>query len=167
MGTRGPIANPNSQRYIGRSKPKTMADIPADALGKAKMPAFLKGDARKFWRDHAAKLEELGRLTKLDESAFSVLCDTYSMLKKLDLQIETDGFVLTGPRGATRPHPLLRTRDTWLRSFLQGCKEFGLTPVSRARLPAVAQRADTDPFEVWLNDSRGHVTDIRSRKGAS
>jgi P27 family predicted phage terminase small subunit len=151
MGSRGPIRNPNSLRYNDRKKPeKTLADVPADELGEARMPSWLTGDGRKFWKQHAPKLKQLGRLTALDSVSFAVVCSSYELLRQIDTKIEEDGFVLEGPRGGVKPHPLLSTRDKWFKSFIEGCKQFGLSPSSRARLPAPPDRGRFDAIDEFL-----------------
>lgn len=149
MGSRGPLPNPKSQRYDSRPAPdRTLADLPAGELGVARMPSWLDDDARRFWHTYAGKLRPLGRLTKLDESAFALLADCYSQIRQLEAQIEELGLILTGPRGGQSANPLIRIRASAYRQFLEGAKQFGLSPASRERLKAPQERRGRPPVEL-------------------
>lgn len=157
MGRRGPAPRHNSARYDSRAHrpPKTLADLPASALGVAKMPAWLDREARAFWRKHAPGLVERGHLTAMDETMFAVLCQTWADLRKYDAILAEEGEVITGPRGGVRQHPLVSVRARTLRSFVEGSKDFGLTPQSRERLPIPPPQRKPDDFMAWVENKPG------------
>lgn len=153
IGTRGPLPKPTSLRSMkgGGMSRRSLADIPADELGTAKMPSYLSADARKFWRRHAPELEARGLLTALDETSFALVCDAWAQLRQLDARIEADGHMIVGPRGGMRVHPLTGIRNKVHRSLIEGMKTFGMTPASRARIQVTPPRTESDdPFDAFL-----------------
>lgn len=153
MGERGPAANIRSIRYANRKDkpPRTLADIPVSELGQATMPRWMDREAKRFWRKHAPAMEARGLLTKLDEIAFAMVCTSWSHLREAERILERDGVVLTGPRGKVSPHPAVRIRDMAWKQFVEGARQFGLTPMSRQRIPIPPLPAPYDPLQEWLN----------------
>ena len=157
MGERGKPASIHSIRYKDRKdKPRrTLADIPTSELGKATMPRWLDREAKAFWRKHSPAMEERGLLTALDEMAFALLATSWSMFREAEKLLETDGLVLQGGRGNTYPHPAVRMRDTAWKQVVEGARQFGLTPMSRQRIPIPSLPAPVDPLDEWLNKRDG------------
>lgn len=153
MGSRGPLPKPTSVRSLNGTYAdrRTLADVPADQLGKATMPKWLDKDARTFWRRHAPDLEAAGLLTALDQDAFALLCAAWSRLQQLEAQIAEDGELVTGPRGGLRPHPLTSPRNKTYQSVQAGLAAFGMTPASRQRIHVTPPRpsAPIDDFDAW------------------
>ncbi len=167
MGSRGPIANPNSQRYQGRNRQKpekTLADLPADELGTARMPFRLGDEAKGILEAQWANVAQ-ARPSHGARSRRIQPCSATRRVRflKMDRQIEEDGLMLEGPRGAMRPHPLLGMRNRWFSMFLSGCKDFGLTPTSRQRLKAAPEKSADDPMERFLRNQRPVMVDASDR----
>jgi|GEM_PF-1120750 len=157
MGSRGPLQNPHSTRgQKAGSGRRSLADVPADELGKAKMPAWLTKGGRAFWRQYAPDLERRGLLTALDQSAFAMLCEAWAQLREIDEQIDRDGQVIAGPRGGKRLHPLSGVRNRTYRMVVEGMQSFGMTPSSRARIHVTPPRPVriVDPMESLLTGRR-------------
>ena len=165
MGVRGPLPTSTSIRSMkgGGLSRRSLADIPADEFGTAKMPAWLSKEARAFWRRNAPELERRGLLTGLDETSFSVLAESWARLREMDRKIEQDGPVIVGPRGGVRIHPLISARSRLQRSVMQDMQSFGMSPASRARIHVTPPRqpVEVDPMEEMLNRRRPHADDPR------
>ena len=149
MGRRGPPPNPRSIRYEDRKKKpgQTLASIPVDKLGKAVMPDWLKGRAKKFWEDYAPGLEARGLLTALDQAPFTMLCLGYDLMCEASKIVKREGAVITGPRGKPGVHPALRVLWRMENQVLHSLKEFGMTPLSRQRIVVTPPRSVTPEEE--------------------
>ena len=134
MGRRGPRRNPNSVRYEDRKFSGGPTGIPPGLLGKAEMPSFLKGAAKRYWQDHAPRLEARGLLTSLDEAAFASLCVAHGHMREAAEIMQREGEIIIGPRGKPREHPAVRIHASMHRHVLWGLRQFGMTPASRERL---------------------------------
>ncbi len=99
-----------------------------------KPPRWLSKPARTEWRRLAPQLDRLGLLTAVDGPAFALLCDTLARLQEYRAQIDREGAVIDGYRGAARKHPLLGPLAQLQRQATTLMEQFGLSPASRARL---------------------------------
>ncbi len=89
-------------------------------LGGIDPPEWLDEFAKEHWRDLAPILQGAGLLTAGDRAALAQLCDDYSTIRK---DGEAD-----------------KARDRYRRLLV----EFGLTPSSRSRIRATAERPKDD-----------------------
>lgn len=128
-----------------------LSDLPASAFGVAKMPKWLDLEAKRFWRQHAPGLEANGCLTALDTMSFALVCSAWSHLLEAERIIAAEGAVIATTRGGLRAHPAVRQRTTWEKCFLAGAKDFGLSPLSRQRLPSPPPPAQVDHFAEFLS----------------
>ena len=155
MGARGPLPKPHLLKTSGHPKRRrTLAEIDQERLGVARMPSWLSDDAKSFWRLYGPRLKELGRLTKLDEAGFAMICEGFANLKQMDEQIAKDGLVVIGSRGAKVPHPLIRTRNAIFRTWTDGLRQFGMMPQARHRLPAPPEQVEEDGMERLLRGQK-------------
>ena len=109
------------------------------------MPRGLPPLARKFWREHAPKLEALGILTEVDGPAFAMAALHYALAREAAQAIKDEGLVGVDINGLKRKHPLLQVLRDNSGAFRQWCAEFGLTPSSRSRL-SIPEPAEEDDF---------------------
>lgn len=144
-----------------KSEPQPERVIPA-------MPRGLPKRARRFWRDHAGKLERLGLLTAVDGPAFTLMALHYAVALEAMEIIQRDVLVLadengvpekairTGlmavdENGAMRKHPLLQVWRENSTAFRHYAAQFGLTPASRGRL-SIPEPTEEDAYETFLRE---------------
>ncbi len=139
----------------GTARPDRLnPDEPAPVvLQDAQPPAWLKGRARKAWRELAPVLTEMGVLTVADRAALALLCDTYGDYLALRETVEREGrtYTLTTKTGDIMPMPrpeVSIAADAWKRASAM-LQQFRLTPASRSKVSATEQ-VETDPFEQFL-----------------
>ncbi len=149
MGARGPLPDPVSGRSIqGRNTLNRQGTGKPPPGGKAECPDWLSPFAKEFWDQTAPCLEARGLLTALDQISFAALCVAWGDMREAHTLLEREGYIVTGKRGAMRPHPAVRMLHTAERQFLAMAKCFGMTPASRARLNLPAPpRDEPDPLE--------------------
>jgi P27 family predicted phage terminase small subunit len=107
-------------------------------------PKHLRGIARKAWRFWAEDLKSMSLDCRPDAMMLEGACVSYQTYVELYELIETQGKLVakkernpqTGQMEVVdvRPHPALHIRDRALMQMKGFCSEFGLSPVSRARL---------------------------------
>lgn len=154
---------------------RRLSDLPAGSFGRARRPSWLRGEARRFWNEHAPQLEARGLLDALSQMPFALVCASWGHLREAEALLAREGAVVTGPRGGQRAHPAVKQAKDWRVLFMAGCKDFGLTPLSRQRMPAPPAPAAVDDFERFFGrtetaapapDPRGYLAGVTSGNGA-
>jgi P27 family predicted phage terminase small subunit len=108
-------------------------------------PAWLDADARAAWEELRPDLERLGTVTAADSVALAMLADALAQYRAACAEIASGGLVVDAERGPVR-NPAVGIRDAaWVR-VMKGCREFGMTPVSRSSAPQAAVADDCDRF---------------------
>ncbi len=142
MGSRGPHPDPRSTKS-DRGANTLSRRLKKDPNGLPRMPTGLPSAAQAFWKSHAAKLFETGRLTRSDAGAFERLSRTWAQLVQLDELLEAEGMVATTAAGGAKAHPACQLRTNCEKTFLSLAQQFGLTPLSRQRTPEVEKEKPT------------------------
>lgn len=112
-------------------------------------PGHLSPFARECWDKHAPELEALGLLTVLDQGAFELACECFSIARQALEELRprrADGGadqrthrrevidVDHGHAGNLKKHPAFTVFNMAQNSYRGWCSEFGLTPSSRVSL---------------------------------
>lgn len=144
---------------------------PRATRGLPECPQHLKGMARKAWRFWAAELEGMSLDCRPDAMMLEGACVSYQTYVELYELIETQGKLVakkernpqTGQMEVVdvRPHPGLHIRDRSLMLMKAFCSEFGLSPVSRARLFVERREADGDDLMALLTQPRERRTETK------
>ena len=131
-----------------------LAAEPKAAHGLPSCPKHLKGLARKTWRFWSKELEAMSLDCRPDAMMLEGACVSYQTYVELYELIETQGKLVakkernphTGLMEVVdvRPHPALHIRDRALMQMRAFCGEFGLSPVSRARLSVERSEGDAN-----------------------
>jgi P27 family predicted phage terminase small subunit len=142
-----------SKRGVHKLAARAEAE-PKATRGLPPCPKHLKGVARKAWRFWAAELEGMSLNCRSDAMMLEGACVSYQTYVELYELIETQGKLVakkernpkTGQMEVVdvRPHPALHIRDRALMQMRAFCAEFGLSPVSRARLSVEQREGDAD-----------------------
>jgi len=135
MGTRGPLPRRDSSesrrgRNTYRARPVRPTVDVSPPPNVAANPVALA-----FWREHADKLVALGRLRPEFADTFGLLALMVAECRAMTDRMNAEGGLLPTRRGS-RPNPLCRMIRDRRRDIVALLREFGLTPVSDARLPA-------------------------------
>lgn len=153
MGSRGPIADPKSERSkAGRNTraKKPAASAPAAGpAGRVDIPesVSLVADAAAFWQRVAPTLIADGRLVSEQADAFAILCRLHSDIRLLEDQVSREGFITATDKGQAASPVAKLLRDS-RRDFVTLARDFGLTAASSARIPQEAtdgKEDDDDP----------------------
>jgi P27 family predicted phage terminase small subunit len=129
------------------AEPKPTRGLPA-------CPRHLTGTARKVWKFWSAELEAMSLSARPDAMMLEGACISYQTYLNMQKKIEEQGELVakrernpkTGQMEVVdvRAHPGLAIRDRALMQMRAFCCEFGLSPVSRARLFVERSEADAD-----------------------
>lgn len=148
MGLRGPAKRPTNLKILNGNpggkklptnepKPKTVAP---------RRPKWLTGEGRKMWERLSDKLEALGLLTEVDGEAFAAACQSWKIYLFCIEKIETEGPVHTYTNRTGHENliesPYFSVGRKALDQFKAFCREFGLTPASRAALSIEKPKAE-------------------------
>jgi P27 family predicted phage terminase small subunit len=110
-----------------------------------KPPYKLHPVARRFWKEHAPKLEAMGILTEVDGPAFVMMATHYAMAWEAGQVLRDEGLVVEDERGLPRKHPILQVLRDSSAAFRMYAAQFGLTPSARAKL-SIPEPDDDDFF---------------------
>jgi P27 family predicted phage terminase small subunit len=97
-------------------------------------PRGLTPTARAAWRHARDVLLELGERPELSRGALDRYADAVDMAVRLRAELRDDEFVLHGPRGGVRVHPLVREVEKAAREAHLYAESLGLSPVARRKL---------------------------------
>ena len=141
---------PSALKKLRGSEPRYINEDAPDPGGAPVMPRGVLGrHGRKFWRDHAGQLVDLGILTSADGGAFLALCQSYELMLEAWAKVQAEGVFRQDENNVTRKHPGIQVWRDALTSFLKLAAQFGLTPVAREGLNIEAPAVDE--YEVFLN----------------
>jgi P27 family predicted phage terminase small subunit len=137
---------------------------PKAARGLPACPKHLKGRARWAWRFWSEELEGMHLDCRPDAMMLEGACVAYQTYADLYEIVEQQGKLVakkernpvTGQLEVVdvRAHPGLAIRDRALALMRSFCSEFGLSPVSRARLFVERREADGDDLMTLLMQPR-------------
>lgn len=113
-------------------------------------PRTLSAESKKIWKSVVPLLSRYQIATQADVSALSVLCDLLSTIDKCNQDLNTRGLVLMTPSGHEVPNKFWRIKLAAQTQLIRLLTEFGLTPVSRARIAAEPEQTK-DELEAFLN----------------
>lgn len=144
---RGPAPTPTKilevrgSRRAGRNPSEPQPD-----KGRPRMPAWLKGTARREWKAIVEMLDRMGILTKVDRNALARYCRLWQRWRKAEEFIEEHGdqYPMKNKKGVTigfRLFPSARMASVLAVELRRLECEFGLTPASRTRITAEATQA--------------------------
>jgi phage terminase small subunit len=126
---------------------------PAHDTGTVSPPDFIVGDAvaLAFWNEHTPQLVAGKRLRPEHAATFGVVCQVASECQALAERVAREGAVLNTGRG-TRANPACRLLRDARRDLFAFARDFGLTIMSDARLPAEHVEEppnELDEFLTW------------------
>lgn len=174
MGRRGPPPKPTALRQLtGNAGKRAMnKEEPLPPAGPIKVPTWLKGKGRTFWRQIEPLLVDMKVMTTADPQALALLCDvlaeyvearalvrqygmtyeshTVTAHTRRVLNAEEDPYDEEDPLDPNsvsimiRPRPEVRiASDAWRRARAM-MQEFGLTPSARTRVKGDAPDEEDD-----------------------
>jgi P27 family predicted phage terminase small subunit len=156
MGKRGPIPKSNKLRKLegnpSKRPPQGQSPIPADLVD---CPDWLSPEAKQEWARVAPELSRLGLLTKLDMAMLAGFCVSCSWWRRSQEVLITQGTIYVSVKGKleTRPEVMIaKIAGEQMNAF---AAEFGLTPVSRARMKLSPGNEVIDPMEALLRGIDG------------
>jgi P27 family predicted phage terminase small subunit len=99
-----------------------------------KMPEGLDQRAQRKWKELAPQLYAAGLLTHGDTTALYNLCIAWSTMLQAQERLDMPGMsvIIQRSNGSWAPNPLIRVRNDALLIVNRLCKEFAMTPSSRA-----------------------------------
>jgi len=163
VGVRGPApksaaikeleGNPGKRSIEKMPTPQGTYEVP-------KPPKHLLPEAKKAFKRLAQHLAGVGILNEATVDAFAEVCQYYAyyriasekMLKKgeegvTEMQVSDSGYA--------QKSPLISLVNEYHSKWMTGAKEFGLTPISWARIMSVygasGEKAEEDPMEKLLS----------------
>lgn len=135
-------------------------ELQAQFITSHEAPSELNEWGIKLWNDLFMEYGKVNLITRLDLGSLFMMCnefDTYceadDLIKIQGLEIEVDVFNLKGELTGKKKeiNPMLRVRDNAAKQYKMFCVEFGLTPVSRAKISAPKQESKGDELDELLN----------------
>lgn len=131
--------SPNDSRLLGFPGKRARRETPEAQPDQVVKPPSLLPKAANVWD----RLLPLVRGIQPEHAeAFADLCNCAYRLERLERRIEREGIIIKGAVG-TRKNPALQVAREYRQAFSRMCEQFGLTPVSSARIGKAAKPKPT------------------------
>jgi P27 family predicted phage terminase small subunit len=131
--------------FPGKRGPKSpKKGVVVASSGALEAPSFLTDAARAEWKRQEGRFEELG-LRDVDLALVVAYCEMYAMLAESLSLIEEKGRFGVDRFGRSYQHPWVTVAQKASCELRQLSERIGLSPGARAKLPAVADAAVSDP----------------------
>lgn len=124
------------KRPINKNEPQPVPSIP-------EIPPELDEVAAAEWTRVCPELMAIGVLTKLDRSALSAYCQSWSQWLGAIEKLKLHGPVVKAPSGFPIQNPYFSIANSALKQMKAFLTEFGMTPSSRSRINALPMEKDS------------------------
>ena len=123
-------------------------------------PSELNEWGVKLWNDLFMEYGKVNLITRLDLGSLLMMCNEFGtyceaddLIKIQGLQVPVEIYNQKGEVVGTKTdvNPMLRVRDNAAKQYKMFCVEFGLTPVSRAKISAPKPESKGDELDELLN----------------
>lgn len=109
---------------------------------------WLPKTAKKAWKQIAPELERVGLLTKLDQAALALHCDSLGRYEEVCRLLQSwEDMIASTPNGYAQQSALFTIRSTLWKQVMDSAREFGLSPAARSRVKDVQQQSL--PLDGW------------------
>lgn len=142
------------KRLEGNPGKRPLPDEPHISSTGLTCPAHLSATARREWRRIVPELQAIGLLTNVDRAALAAYCQAYGRWVEAEKVLRDKGLLHKAKGGNVVKSPMLSIANNALEQMRRFLTEFGLTPVSRARLYTAPTKAAKDPMEELLDYCR-------------
>lgn len=130
-------------------------DAPEVSLVDVKVPAHLKGEAKKIYELKVRQCFALGILAEIDVDALALYAWEYAELVALQQRLKKEDYVveeMTKNGTTTKVNPLAKVVQAKLATVNAIGSQFGWSPLSRMRLAAIAKEEEKkDDFNALIN----------------
>ncbi|GAB5501333.1 MAG: phage terminase small subunit P27 family [Pseudohongiellaceae bacterium] len=113
-----------------------------------------------IWEQVAPELHATGVLTAVDGLALGAYCRAVARWIHAERKLQQFGAIIKGHRDKPTLSPFTREANEAVKQMQQLGSEFGLTPVSRSRIHAVATPEEDDPWAAYDQLTRASEMDI-------
>ncbi len=153
MGRRGPIArSPHLRVLEGRGSRRRNAVQAEDVAREARTirarrlvaPRTLSAAARAEWVRVLPGLEARGLIVGAsDRALLAIYAESWARWQEAQRHLRAEGAVYVGPNGAQCSSPWVRIGENAWKAVERCAVHFGLSPMSRERLPKETPREET------------------------
>lgn len=121
---------------------------PQMPAGAPDCPEHLDDDAKREWFRVVPSLVGASILTRVDHAALAAYCQNFSRWIAAEQEIAKAGITFIGDNGMIRRHPAVGIAHDAMMAIKAFACEYGLTPVSRARVsPVGAEKKAGDGWD--------------------
>ena len=154
MPTPGRKPTPTALKLLkGTRKDRVNQNEITTPVGLPTAPAFLDSEARAEWDRMIALVGPSGILTPLDGPALANYCTLFSLARRAQEDVDSQGPVAATQMGAPKPNPAVQVLLSATAQMDKLLAEFGMTPSARSRISAPPE-APKDEFGEFLNRKR-------------
>jgi len=150
MGERGPVPQPTEVKELngnpGRRPLKKKKESGSQQRTKIpQCPDHLDEPARRQWHHLVRILRRARTLKEGDYMTLGTLCQAYTTMATAQSNLARAGLLYKASNGNVQPSPFLAIVNQCTRTIIRICREFGLTPMSRARVEAAEAEDPAGP----------------------
>lgn len=116
------------------NKPNEAESESRSVFDPPKMPKFLKGAARKHWKELVDNLMKHRLINELDADILAMYCQTYARWLDADHALEQEGMFQNTPNGYVQYRPEFTAWRDLTAQALKLASQLGLTPPARFKM---------------------------------
>ena len=130
--------------------------------GMPKPPVYLDDYALEEWNRLATGLHHMGVLSIVDQGAFAACCEAYSDWRHASEEVNKvrneqsilASMIAITHNGNQIQNALIGIKNVARDKYLDACKEFGLTPMSRTKMAMGAQNNGDGKFKGLISSGK-------------
>ena len=112
-------------------------------------PVWLPKSAKKYWKEIAPQLENVGLIGIVDTAAFAAHCDSFGKFEEVTRKLKLiEDMLDETPKGYQVQSALFTIRNKLWDQVMRSSNDFGLTPAARSKVKQPEQQQlDLGGFE--------------------
>lgn len=122
---------------------------PKPELG-AVAPKWLSPLAAEHWSLVSEQLEEVGVLTRMDQTALALYCEAFARYKDATEHVTKFGTIVKSPSGYPMQSPYLAIASKAHEQMVKLLVEFGMTPAARSKVEVAGNGKKSKPSKTGL-----------------
>jgi P27 family predicted phage terminase small subunit len=117
-------------------------DHPEPMPGDMECPAWVDGEARRYWDAIAPMLAGSGVSSPVYSIALALLVDALARYVQLEERLSKEGPTVLTVKGEPKTNPIFRLRNVAWNQTVKALREFGLTPSALASVRTAPPQAE-------------------------
>ena len=126
----------------GNFRPGRDSHGPSVPLGSPKCPVWLPKSAKRYWKEIAPQLEQVGLIALVDSAAFAAHCDSVGKFEEVTRKLrELEQLIDETPNEFSVQSAWFQIRNKLWDQVMKSASDFGLSPAGRSKIKDIKQQS--------------------------